>query len=523
MSNTLLLIKNYFNSFLGNLSKRKGNAAKYGTGLVMLLLMGLVSLYLFISLAISSVEESIKAGYPESSLYVTSSMALVFILLMTITKSSSPTKHKDDEILLSFPISKKSIVIAKVFYDYIFDLLIVGMTLLPSLIVYYVKVPSTSIMLILRGIVLIILLPMFSNALGYLIGLLFNFLTRKFRHFSIIQSLITIIAMLIFLIIYYGITVISTTDSLKGTEIIYSIKPLRWMVEFISVCDISSLMIIALISVIPFIISIILKSMLLGKTINSAKITNHIIKFKQSTPLMSLYKNEVSRYFNLPVYVVNTMFGGILLIIISLTITILGTYGINIMDMLMTVGVTNIDKYYIAIIIILFEFSIATLSTTAASISLEGKNIWILKANPIAVKDIFLSKILLNMTVGIVPIILSTFIISFNIGFSYFPILLLIFIISQFIVSVMGLICNLNYPKLEWESESTPIKQSMSVGLAFVYSFLVSLIPIFCYVGLMHYLGDYALLISLLIYILIAFILFYILNKNASKKFNQIN
>lgn len=523
MSSTLLLIKNYFNSFLGNLGKRKGDKAKYGTGVLILLLMGVIFLYLFITLAISSVNESLKAGNPESALYVTSSMALVFILLMTITKSTNPTKHKDDEMLMALPVSKKSIVMAKVFYDYLFDAGIVGMTLLPSYIVYFIIVPSTSFVLVIRGLVLVLLLPMFSNALGYLIGLLFNILTRKFRHFSIIQSFITIIAMLVFLVIYYGITIVSTTDTVKGTEIILSIKPLQWMVNYVNVCDIPSILIIICICVIPFILSIIIKSLLLGKTINTSKITNHEIKFTKNFPLKSLYKLEVSKYFNLPVYVTNTMFGGVLLIIIALTITILASYNIDIMDMLKTLGIKNFDKYYLAIIIVLFQFSIATICTTSCSLSLEGKNIWILKSTPLDVKDIFLAKILVNVTVASIPIVISTIIISFHIGFSYFLVFLAIFVISSFITSTIGLMCNLYYPKLEWETESTPIKQSMSVGIAFVFNMLALIIPLFSYFVLIDYLGDFSLGITLIIYIVEAFLLYIKLKKISNRLFNELN
>ena len=137
MNKTLLLIKNYFSCFLGNLGRRKSEKAKYGGGVLILLIMGVIFLYLFINLAIGSVEQALKTNYPIVALYVTSSMGLVFILLMTITKSTTPTKHRDDELLLSLPVSKSNIIIAKTFYNYLFDLAIVGMTLLPSYIVYY--------------------------------------------------------------------------------------------------------------------------------------------------------------------------------------------------------------------------------------------------------------------------------------------------------------------------------------------------------------------------------------------------
>ena len=523
MNKTLLLIKNYFSCFLGNLGRRKSEKAKYGGGVLILLIMGGIFLYLFINLAIGSVEQALKTNYPIVALYVTSSMGLVFILLMTITKSTTPTKHRDDELLLSLPVSKSNIIVAKTFYNYLFDLAIVGMTLLPSYIVYYIYVPNVSIMLIIRGLVLVILLPMFSNALGYFISLLFTLLTRKLKHFRIIQSFITMIAMLVFLAAYYGITVISTTNNMLGSKLILEFKPLQWMVNYVDKCELTSILIILLITVVPFILSIIVKSALLGKTFGSYKNKSHEIKYTVSTPLKSLYHLEISRYFNLPIYVINTLFGGVLLLIMTTSITILAKAGIKVTDLLVSAGVKNIDKYYILIIVVLFEFTIITICTTSASISLEGKNLWILKAHPVSEKSIFLSKILLNLTVSFFPIVISSIIISFNIGFIYLPLILGISLVSSFIVAQVGLLCNLYYPKLEWESEATPIKQSMSVALAFGFNAMALVIPFIAYFFLEPYIGSiFSLLTIMIIYIIEAIIIWIFLNKKGTNLFKRL-
>lgn len=523
MNKTLLLIKNYFSCFLGNLGRRKSEKAKYGSGLLILLIMGAIFLYLFVNLAIGSINQAIKTDYPLAALYVTSSMGLVFILLMTITKSTTPTKNRDDELLLSLPVTKYNIIVAKVFYNYLFDLAIVGMTLLPSYIVYYVFVPNVSIMLIVRGVILILLLPMFSNSLGYFISLLFLLLTRKFKHFRVIQSFITIIAMLVFLVAYYGITVVSTTDNMIGSKLILEFKPLQWMVNYVDKCDFVSILIILLITVIPFVLSIVVKGSLLGKTFRGYRNRNHEIKYVVSSPLKSLYHLEVSRYFNLPVYVINTLFGGVLLIIMTAAITILGKAGIKITDLLKSAGIKNIDKYYILIIVLLFEFTIITICTTSASISLEGKNLWILKAHPVSEKSIFLSKIFLNLTVSFFPILMSSVIISFNIGFAYLPIILGISLVSSFIVAQVGLLCNLNYPKLEWESEATPIKQSMAVALTFGFNALVLIIPLVMYLFVEPYLGGITtLLIIMALYVIEAILIYLILNKKGTKLFKKL-
>ena len=119
MRNTFLLIKNYFNCFLGNLFKRKNQVMKYGSAILLLLGISAIFVYLFVSLAITSTTEAIEFGNPKIALYLTASMALIFIMLMTITKSTTPFRNTDDEQLLALPVTKTNIVIAKLFYDYL--------------------------------------------------------------------------------------------------------------------------------------------------------------------------------------------------------------------------------------------------------------------------------------------------------------------------------------------------------------------------------------------------------------------
>ena len=59
---------------------------------------------------------------------------------------------------------------------------------------------------------------------------------------------------------------------------------------------------------------------------------------------------------------------------------------------------------------IFITFCIATSCTTMASISMEGKNIWIVKSIPVSVITVFASKILVNLTI-LSPVIPATILI----------------------------------------------------------------------------------------------------------------
>lgn len=522
MRNTFLLIKNYFNCFLGNLFKRKNQVMKYGSAILLLLGISAIFVYLFVSLAITSTTEAIEFGNPKIALYLTASMALIFIMLMTITKSTTPFRNSDDEQLLALPVTKTNIVIAKLFYDYLFDLAIVGMTLLPSLIVYVVLVPDVSMFLLLRGIVLILVLPLLSSSLGLFISLFFTLIARYFKYYGLIQSLFTLIVLVVFMGAYYGLTVLSNSQTMGATSLIMNFYPIKIVVEFIYNCDIPSLIVILACTLIPFIICVIIKSYLLGRTMNRYNARNKTLKYKESSPVKSLYKREVSRYFNIPMYVTNTAFGGILLIIIGFILLALGKNYIY--ALLSTVDLDGMLKYFTLIIVFIIEFSLATICTTAASVSLEGKQLWILKAHPVATKDIFIAKILLNVTISSIPGIIGVFIISITIGYIYLPVLILMVILSSIITGMIGLMCNLNYPKLEWDNETIPIKQGMSTLVSMGLNIIALNFPLIIYIMLTGIVYDIlALLIVCGVYIIIIILLWYKLKTSGVKIFNELN
>ncbi|MFR5348272.1 putative ABC transporter permease subunit, partial [Romboutsia timonensis] len=53
-------------------------------------------------------------------------------------------------------------------------------------------------------------------------------------------------------------------------------------------------------------------------------------------------------------------------------------------------------------------------STTPSSISIEGKNLWILKSLPIDIRDIFKAKVSMSLILSIPAIVISSLIISFG-------------------------------------------------------------------------------------------------------------
>lgn len=520
MNNLWLLLKNNFNIFLGGLLSKK-QKFKYTTALIILGLFSFIFILLFCNMAIISTNQFIKLGQPALALYVNAAMALIFIVLMTVMKSTAPVKSTDEEMLLSLPLKKSEIVISKLFYNYLFDLALVFVTLLPSYITYVVLVDEASVYIVLRGILLILLLPLFSNAIGSFMGIFIQKLASKSKHFAIIQSAVSLLLLILFMTGYYYLNSLIMKETIDDINVIYNFAPIKWMVGFVLNNNWFYFLILFLISFLPFVLNVYLKVHLLGKKFSRYKSTLKELKFIKKSPLKSLCQRELKRYFGCSVYVINTIFGLVVMLILALIILVLKEdYIIN---LLTTSGLLNLFKNYEIVVIGLFSVLAGMSSITSCSISLEGNSFWVLKANPVLVKDIFLSKILANLYIAFFPIFLSCFLVSFQLGFEYFIFIFLIAILTVLIMSCVGLFINLLYPKFDFDNEMTVVKQSMSPVLTVFIGFAIGLIPLVLYIILGNVFDFFvflSIIIVLLLFLLVAISI--ILSKIGKKIFLKL-
>ena len=114
---------------------------------------------------------------------------------------------------------------------------------------------------------------------------------------------------------------------------------------------------------------------------------------------------------------------------------------------------------------------------TCVSISLEGLQIWISKTLPIDTFEIFLSKILVNFIIIVVPSLLSysIFIVLFKIDLYWLIVGLIYIVLLAMFVSMIGIIINLFFPKINFDREIQVIKQSISSFVGIFLNLFVSL------------------------------------------------
>ena len=510
MNKIRILVVNYFNNYIGSFTKSK-SFVKNGIGGILLLVFGLIFIFLFSSMAVTSVESALSyvndpnlnltqaeiTDYLKMPLYVSVGTLLMLLMLLTVTKATSTKKDSDSDLLLALPVTKTQIITSKTLFNYVFDLGMIATTILPSFIIYYVMIPTRPDVLYLVRIVYVILVfPMLSNAIGSIIGTLFTFLTRKFVKANAIRSIISVFFLVMFLLGYYALQFYFEIFAKSNTGFAMSdIFVLKFLVDFLLGNNwLINGLIFTAICVIPFVICIIVSSLSLGKHVRAINSKKKELVFKKTSITKTLLEQEIGRYFSSSVYVINTLFGGVILVVLSLIYLVLGQNFIT--EKILTLAGTSsmIEQILSNSPIIMIVFAILVTSTIAiacSSISFEGKNIWIIKANPIDYKKVFTSKIFCNFIVACFCILISSIFLGIRfiidaglLGVLYTLGYIILTSLFALLISVSGLFVNLIFPKLDWQSETEIVKQSMSVGIGLLVNMVLGvfcIIPLFIF------------------------------------------
>ena len=117
----------------------------------------------------------------------------------------------------------------------------------------------------------------------------------------------------------------------------------------------------------------------------------------------------------------------------------------------------------------------------ASSISLEGKNIWILKSSPVEVKTILNAKIAVNLTLHLIGYMISVSVFMLKLDMNPIQVMNLVIvpICYSLFITVIGISLNKKYPNYDWDSEMIVVKQSLPVIVTGIIGMIVLITPIF--------------------------------------------
>ncbi|MCL2254466.1 MAG: hypothetical protein FWC09_08485 [Lachnospiraceae bacterium] len=428
--------------------------------------------------------------------YAAASCAIASLAFTLLKTNGYLFGFRDYDLLMSLPVPISSVVASRFLLVYFTNLVFSFFLVLPMAAAHIIFV-KPGVIIYLFWLIGIFTTPLIPTAIGVLLGSIVMAVATRSRHTKTVSSILAILLIMATLVLsmFSGELAVDLEESGDfagmGTFIydqICSLYPLADMFNksFKSGGFIYFLLFIGL-SIAVYLIMLLLISTKY-KAINTAlagqiKRTDFELnqRLLSASPLKALYRKEWKRFLSCTVYLTNAGIGALMTLMFGLALAILGPDQAE-----AYLGVEGIGDTMNRLIPYLLAIMLSISCTSCSSLSLEGKNLWIIKSCPLSPRTIFDSKILVNLTLTVPVAVICGLLISIRLkaGLADTFIIFMIPLTSTIFAAVWGMYINIKMPRYEWESEIQIVKQSAasmigmlgSAGIILVLT-LIAFIP----------------------------------------------
>ena len=461
---------------LGDMLSLKSVSGKKRWGLyasVLVFLVFMSGLSFFYSLMIGSglkLYHSIEL-LPAMMMTVT---CLVLFITTTFRIKGTVFGFKDYDMVMSLPVSTTGVIASRLIILYVINAIFVLMLMVPMMIAYGI-LEKPSALFYIYGVIALFFVPFVPIVLASVVGTVIALVASKFRHSNLLNIILTMGLLVTFIGLSFTIkdNGQEMVDMSRGlTDQVNSLYPLAALYTgAVTKYHITELALFVLVSVLAFLLYIIVVKSIFKKMNTAIMTGSYHRKFKlkgikTTCPFRALLRKEWKRYFSSSLYVVNTAMG-----IVMLTAGTVALFFVDLDQFLE--GQIPVSAFSL-VGPIMISFCVVLSSTTMASISLEGKSLWIVKSLPIEPKKVYLSKIALNLII-LSPCLVDALLLGIALKYPWADTLLLILMtaaLSAFI-SCYGLLINLLLPNFNWTNETNVIKQSAATMVTIFSSFVL--------------------------------------------------
>ena len=412
----------------------------------------------------------------------------LIILFFSIFKAGSVIFQMNTyEILVSLPVSKAAIVVSRFLTMYVTNLLLAFLVMLPGTVVYGVMMrPGMSFYL--YSILGTLFLPLLPLTIATALGAGITAASSRMRHRGLVYAGLTLVVALGLVVIsmvfsgnveQINVEMIKNLASTLGNQIGSMYPPAIWFSDAVVYGKTSGFLLLAGSSGLVFAVLIVLLQKYFQKICSalnatSAKNNYKMTKLSSSSPLAALWKRELKRYFASGIYVSNTSIGYIPMAIMGVALFFVGTEKIE--ETMQLPGIVT------KALPLLYGFCAVMMPTTSCAVSMEGKQWWIAQTLPVKTRDIWNSKLLVNLTIAfpfyIVAVLFGVLAVKPSLMDGiWLGVVPLVYILFS---AVAGLAVNLAMPVLDWENETNVVKQSASTLVSMLAGFAGLIPPMIC-------------------------------------------
>lgn len=434
---------------------------------------------------------------------------------------------KDNDLILSMPIPVRIILIVRLSGVYLMGAMYSLIVFIPAMIIYYITAGVTAAG-IAGTVISALLITIFVFVLSCMLGWLVARISGKLKN----KSLVTVLVSIAFIVVYYFVyfranEMINSLleNAIKtGSTIKLKAQPL-----YIAGCaaqgDVKSLLIVSAVVLVLLVVTVLVLSRtflsIATSSSNEKKAVYKEKKVKCKSISGALYSREMKHFLASPVYMLNCALGTLFIMIAAVAVLWKGRWVEDIF--VFGMGMPGEMLFVILVGAICLMTTMNTI--TAPSISLEGRNLWIVQSLPVPAWQVLCSKLYVHLILTSVP----TLICSICTCIALKPgiiMSLFLFVTPQIFVlfeAMFGLAMNLKQPNLNWTSETAVVKQSFCLLAVLFGGWGIIILLVIAFILLHEYINTYLfMLLCTVLFVVLSVVLYRWLKNRGVKLFEKL-
>lgn len=411
--------------------------------------------------------------------YLTVLASVLIVFFGMFSAGNRIFSQKGYDVLVSLPLKPSSLVISRFLGLYIADFVLALVIMLPGIAVYgYLIKPD--FLFYLSAFVALLFVPAIPLVISTLLGTVITAISSRMKKKSAVQSLLSVALVIGIMMTSFSMENVTEEQFENFVKLVGGLlgkvyPPALWVNSALIESKIFSLLLFLAVSVSAVVLTVFVVTGNFNSIQNklrnfTAKHDYKITKMQSRGMTRALYIKEAKRYFSSSIYVTNTIVGPIMGAIMSVALCFIGVDKI--------IGSLPIKIDIVGLLPFAFSAVFCMMTTTSVSVSMEGKQFWVIKSLPVPTKALLDSKILLNLSLMLpffaisqiaLCIALKPTLIELLWQFSI-PLSTILFVV------VFGITVNLKFHSFDWEKEETVVKQSLPAALGGFAGFFVSIV-----------------------------------------------
>lgn len=472
----------------------KGKKARAATGIGALAFLAFLGLYMSGTYSVLLASQFAPLGLVRLVILMMPVMVVAAGLMFTVFAAQGVIfGGRDNDIMLALPVAPFTLLLARTTALYAENLLFSLFVMLPAGAVYLFYGGAGGIGFFLRLVLCAVFLAMLPTTLALAAGFVLAWASGRFARRALLNNLLYSGAFILLMVFIFRMNFYIqhlTMETALGLERGFSLWGLPFVLLMEGTCEgnwISLLLFLALCAI-PFLLVVRLfsgryKSIVTSLGAKSVRSDYKLGKVSAAGARRALLAKESKRFFSTAIYFFNAGFGLVMLVAGGAAALL---FRGKVEQVLRQMGEFGAELPIAPLLAVTIAFCVSMTAITASSISLEGRQLWILKEAPVPVGDIFLVKAGFQLLLELPCILVSSLCLTaaFSLGLLEWLAMFLVNAALAVFSALFGLLINLALPKLDAPNDTMVVKQSAAamagtlvpmltvVGLGFLWTVL---------------------------------------------------